>query len=203
MDQLQEAFFEQLYERWFPKLFRYISAAVSDSHAAEEIVQDTFLTALGKLDLLAQAEHPERWLLKTAKNKTLHYFRDQATRRDRLRTLDDQVLPARPSQAITALEEGHQESLAQTHAVIRQTLRPEELSLLRQIALEGKSYQETAASLGCSLWACQKRMQRIRQKLRTALAGRDAAARTAPSPSPERREGQDVPGYFTPQKEPD
>ena len=202
MDQMQEAFFEQLYKNWFPKLFHYISAAVSDPHAAEEIVQDTFLSALGKLDLLAQAEHPERWLLKKAKNKTLHYFRDQATRRDRLRTLDDQVLPACPNQAITALEEGHQESLAQTHAVIRQTLRPEELSLLRQIALEGKSYQETAASLGCSLWACQKRMQRIRQKLRTALAGRDAAGAT-PSPPPERREGQDALWYFTPQKEPD
>ena len=74
MDQMQEAFFEQLYKNWFPKLFHYISAAVSYPHAAEEIVQDTFLSALGKLDLLAQAEHPERWLLKTAKTRPCTIF---------------------------------------------------------------------------------------------------------------------------------
>lgn len=73
MEHMQEAFFQQLYETWFPKLCRYVASAVHDPHAAEEIVQDTFLAALGNLALLIQAEYSERWLLKTAKYKTLHY----------------------------------------------------------------------------------------------------------------------------------
>lgn len=87
-----------------------------------------------------------------------------------------------------ALEDA--EALAETHALLRQVLKPEELRLLQRIAFEGKSYLDTAAELGCSLWACQKRMQRVRQKLRAALARQNQQA--APPPAPEeRREPQD------------
>lgn len=182
MDQMQEDFFQQLYETWFPKLCHYAASVVKDPHVAEEIVQDTFLAALGKLEGLSQAENPERWLLKTAKNKTLHYFRAQATRRKRLLSLEAEGIdPASPNAAILALEEAQQDTLEETYALIRTVLKPEELLLLHRIAIEGKSYHDTAAELGCSLWACQKRMQRIRKKLQPALAQQHREDGTAPA----------------------
>ena len=50
MDREKEAFFEQLYQQWFFKLLRYAGVAVKNHHVAEEIVQDTFLVALQKVD---------------------------------------------------------------------------------------------------------------------------------------------------------
>ena len=37
--------------------------------------------------------------------------------------------------------------------------------MLKRIAIERACYSDVAQELGISLWACQKRMQRIRQKL--------------------------------------
>ena len=45
-------------------------------------------------------------------------------------------------------------------------LSPEEVALLRMVALEKLGHQAAAERLGLSLWSCQKRMQRIRKKLR-------------------------------------
>ena len=48
-------------------------------------------------------------------------------------------------------------------------MKEEEQQLLRKIAWEEKSYETAAEELGLSLWACQKRMQRLRRKIRKAL----------------------------------
>mgnify|MGYP001624421429 FL=1 len=52
---------------------------------------------------------------------------------------------------------------------IQNTLSHEELSLLKSIVLEQKPYIEVSKELGISIWACQKRMQRIRKKLLMAF----------------------------------
>ena len=77
MDREKEAFFDQLYQQWFFKLLRYAGVAVKNHHVAEEIVQDTFLVALQKVDYLFASEEPGRWLKQTVKYKILHYFREQ------------------------------------------------------------------------------------------------------------------------------
>ena len=102
---------------------------------AEEIVQETFLAAVPKIEELAAGEHPERWLIQTAKYKALHVLREQARQRAK-------------------------------NTVLEALLSPEEVALLRMVALEKLGHQAAAERLGLSLWSCQKRMQRIRKKLR-------------------------------------
>ena len=58
------------------------------------------------------------------------------------------------------------ESLLQT---IRQVLTEEEWTLLRRITLEKASYKTVSEELGLTVWTCQKRVQRIREKLRQEL----------------------------------
>ena len=101
MDQTQRALLSTLYERWYGVLHRYAQWAVGDALLAEEIVQETFLAAVPKIEELAAA-----------------------------------------------------------------LLSPEEVALLRMVALEKLGHQAAAERLGLSLWSCQKRMQRIRKKLR-------------------------------------
>lgn len=58
------------------------------------------------------------------------------------------------------------ESLLQ---VIRENLTEEEWVLLRRITLEKASYKTVAEELGLTVWTCQKRIQRIREKLRQCM----------------------------------
>ena len=60
MDQTQRALLSTLYERWYGVLHRYAQWAVGDALLAEEIVQETFLAAVPKIEELAAGEHPER-----------------------------------------------------------------------------------------------------------------------------------------------
>ena len=65
----QEEFFTVLYREYFNQIKLYAMAHISDPHRAEEIAQDTFHTAVEKIDTLMKADEPIRWLKRTAKNK--------------------------------------------------------------------------------------------------------------------------------------
>ena len=152
MDQTQRALLSTLYERWYGVLHRYAQWAVGDALLAEEIVQETFLAAVPKIEELAAGEHPERWLIQTAKYKALHVLREQARQRAKNTVLEESL--AAPD---------HAGQLWEKAAAL---LSPEEVALLRMVALEKLGHQAAAERLGLSLWSCQKRMQRIRKKLR-------------------------------------
>ena len=145
MDQTQRALLSTLYERWYGVLHRYAQWAVGDALLAEEIVQETFLAAVPKIEELAAGEHPERWLIQTAKYKALHVLREQARQRAKNTVLEESL--AAPDQ-------------------LGQWEDREYAGQLRMVALEKLGHQAAAERLGLSLWSCQKRMQRIRKKLR-------------------------------------
>lgn len=170
MNKEQRAFFDELYSVWFPKLCWYTLSAVKNHYVAEELVQDTFLVAMQKVDQLMAAEAPERWLKQTVKYKMLHYFRAQKQEQKWLVSLAEEgTAEPRAPDLLEQAEESEEETLARTKDLIRRSLKDEEWRLLQKVALEGKSYQQAAEELEISLWACQKRMQRIREKIRKIL----------------------------------
>ena len=52
---------------------------------------------------------------------------------------------------------------------IQQVLPPEDYQLLRLRYMENWQYVQLAEKFGITVWACRKRLQRIRQKLREAF----------------------------------
>lgn len=68
--------------------------------------------------------------------------------------------------AVLASEDAHAPSVFEIIEEIRQTLSADEWDLLRKIALEKVPYKDAAAELGITIWTYQKRVQRIREKLR-------------------------------------
>ena len=161
MDQTQRALLSTLYERWYGVLHRYAQWAVGDALLAEEIVQETFLAAVPKIEELAAGEHPERWLIQTAKYKALHVLREQARQRAKNTVLEESL--AAPDQLGQWEDREYAGQLWEKAAAL---LSPEEVALLRMVALEKLGHQAAAERLGLSLWSCQKRKQRSRKKLR-------------------------------------
>lgn len=160
----EKEFFDALYTRFFPDVYRYTQAIVQDPSVAEEVAQDVFLTALLHLDELLAAEQPKRWLLKTAKYKCMHVFRSRAQWKKWMIPWEDLGREPTAQDHLGQVEE--REALHQAKARIQSLLTEEELTLVQLVALEEKSYQAAAQALGITVAACQKRMQRIRKKLR-------------------------------------
>ena len=159
MDQTQRALLSTLYERWYGVLHRYAQWAVGDF--GRRNCSGNFLAAVPKIEELAAGEHPERWLIQTAKYKALHVLREQARQRAKNTVLEESL--AAPDQLGQWEDREYAGQLWEKAAAL---LSPEEVALLRMVALEKLGHQAAAERLGLSLWSCQKRMQRIRKKLR-------------------------------------
>lgn len=56
-------------------LFRYALASVRDPSAAEDLVQDTFVAAIGALDSFAQRSSERTWLIGILRHKIQDHFR--------------------------------------------------------------------------------------------------------------------------------
>lgn len=164
----QDEFFTALYHDHFNQVKIYALGFVSDPNLAEEIAQDTFHTAMEKIEDVMKAEMPIKWLKTTAKNKAYNEQRTRQRHLKRYLSLDDPDTPEPSSAAcvedsvIARDEEAQRPSVGET---VQQALTPAEITLLKQVALERRPYLEVSEELGISLWTCQKRMQRIRGKL--------------------------------------
>lgn len=163
----QEDFFTDLYRKYFNQIKMYALCLISDPYRAEEIAQDTFHTAMEKIDDVMAADEPIRWLKITAKNKVRNEQRTRQRYLKRFLSLDSTEMPeiASPVSVEQTVLEHEEQGRVPILETVRQTLTSEEVTLLRQVVLERKSHMEVAQEHGISLWACQKRIQRIRGKL--------------------------------------
>ena len=161
-----DVFLENLYRTYFPMLCKYAACALEQPELAEEVVQDAFHEAVQHIDILIKHPNPGGWLKLTVKNKIAHARRDMNRYMLRFISLEacsvyenkiPPVVDSLPQQA---------ESLLQA---IQKVLTEEEWQLLRRVTLERASYKTVSKELALTVWTCQKRVQRIREKLRAAL----------------------------------
>lgn len=86
--------FEALVSPHLETLFRMAYRLVRNTHDAQDLVQDTCITACGNLAALAQTDSPLSWLLRVQHNR----FIDTQRRRER-----SPVVPADDTQDLAAL----------------------------------------------------------------------------------------------------
>ena len=75
MDLSKEKEIENLYESFRKPLLRFISHKVSDTHSAEEILNDVFFKAANSIDTLKEKTKVKSWLYKIASNQIIDYYR--------------------------------------------------------------------------------------------------------------------------------
>ena len=151
---------EDLYRKMYCPLFEYARSTLPNDSLAEEAVQDTFRVACQKPEALWESPNPEGWLVKTLKNVI---YNTVSSRTMALRLLKDYI-HLRVSEISAS---GDLEEIEIQYGDIAES---EELKLLKEMALEGKSYLEMAQERGISVVACRKRMQRAREFLRKKFA---------------------------------
>lgn len=160
----QDVFFESLYKTHFNSLLNYAKAQLHDRFGAEEVVQDTFYTALQQLEEVRRHENPQAYLFRVLKYKIREYRRSRNRCLKLFLALDYNVLPEVP-----APSNSYPVSVSGILETARDTLTEEEWYIFRRFVLGGAGHLKISQELGISVWASQKRLERIRKKLLAVL----------------------------------
>lgn len=170
--------FDVLFDRWAPRLLRYLERMVSDTATAEELVQETFLRVYRARERYAAESRFSTWLYRIATNLALNELRRPRRKRQHAST-DDPEAPLeladlRPAPDVVA------------HARVAARELERELSKLPERqrmalwlgAVEGHSYAEVASMLETTEKSVKALVHRARATLsaRLSLAPQRAVA---------------------------
>ena len=160
-----EAAFRTLYRAYVRPVYWLAHGVLHDPAEAEEVTQETFVVAWGKLDgldLIGDSLLP--WLVTICRFQAANRVR--ALRRERERTAATEEEPASPhdveQEVVTA---------ALADAVLRATEGLSELdrAVFRLCATEGRGYEEAAHQLGVTHATVRNRLSRVRRRLRLVV----------------------------------
>ncbi len=152
---------ETLLARHEGPLFQFLVGMLRDHHLAEDVLQETFVRALERLDGV-DGEHLRGWLFTVAYHQAL-------LARRRLR--------ARPAAALSAADEPAEKRAGPAELAARrddarrvgnllERLPAAQREVIRQRVFEGKRFREIAAALGCPLNTALARMHEGLKRLR-------------------------------------
>ena len=173
----RDAAFRELVRRYERPVFSLIFRMVRDRELAEDLAQDTFIKVLNHIDRYRPEFKLSSWLFKIANNVAIDHLRKRhvdtismdgsphATSATEIEATSFDVSVAQE----TPLEELESRELgtAIERAIAR--LRPEYRSCIMLRHVEGRSYEEIAATLDLPLGTVKTYIHRARHQLRDAL----------------------------------
>ncbi len=154
---------ETLYRELGPALLSYLRRRLADRHAAEDLLQETFLQAARRLERVSQAVSPRAWLYTIARRVAATGLR----RRRRTEPLPDDVAAETPADdpRLTQVRA----AIAELPGTVRETL---ELRLRCEL-----TYEEIAAVLSIPVGTVRSRLHLALQRLRAATRETDEPQR--------------------------
>jgi RNA polymerase sigma-70 factor, ECF subfamily len=173
----QESAFRELVRRYDRPVFSLIYRMVRDRETAEDLAQDTFIKVLNHIDKYSPEFKLSSWLFKIANNVAIDHLRKR-----RLDTISMDGSPhARTASEVEAtsfdvsvrqespLEELESRELGSSIERAIAKLRPEYRSCIMLRHVEGRSYEEIAATLDLPLGTVKTYIHRARHELRREL----------------------------------
>lgn len=149
-----------LYKENYQDLLDYASVLVGPSHP-EDLVHDTFLLALTKIDVVKSRDNPVGWLIRTMQNLAKHEIRE---RRVLSFTGGSQAEYDRDDCTAPSFE-----SAIDFRVSCQKYLGAEDWDLLYQYYCCGQTSQALAKQLGISESACRMRVLRAKRTLAKKL----------------------------------
>jgi len=175
----REPAFRELVRRYERPVFSLVFRMVRDRELAEDLSQDAFIKVLNHIDRYSPEFKFSSWLFKIANNVAIDHLRR--------RRLDTIIMDGSPHastasevEATTLNLESEQESALdeleakELGSAIEQAiakLRPEYRACIMLRHVEGRSYEEIAATLDLPLGTVKTYIHRARHELRKALEG--------------------------------
>ncbi|MBM3476387.1 MAG: sigma-70 family RNA polymerase sigma factor [Armatimonadetes bacterium] len=157
--------FTRLVERYDGRLRRYVRRLGAEESAAEDVLQEVWLSAYRTLRRVHDAEALPAWMYSIARHKALNWMRRQGRQPDALQ-VSDEVLEAVPDAGeppdLTA-----DEAEAVRRCLGKISVPHRDVLLLR--FFEEMPYEQVAAVMGCSVGTVRSRLHYAKRALRRAM----------------------------------
>lgn len=159
-----ERAFGDLFDRHSTAVYRFAYSLTHDNTEAQELVQETFVTAWKKLaDIRLAGDSMLPWLIVTTRNHALNRRR-AIGRRHEVMPIDEHIA-VRGSIEQHAELQRHRDELDWVFEAVRK-LSPTDQRIVELCLYDGRSYKEAALQLGLSVHNVTKRVERSRTRLR-------------------------------------
>ena len=151
----QKEIIGQLMRQYAPLMVQLTFRRTGDPQLAEELVQETFLTACKKADIVCSHEKPLAWLYQALQYLTMKETNKACHRREQ------------SSEDLQDL--GAADDPPAFHEILPRNLTTEERRILILRFEHRLSHREIAEALGISEAACRKQVSRALQKCRISI----------------------------------
>lgn len=147
------------------RVFRYAYRKLGNQEDALDAMQDTFVAAFRGMDRLPEEEaRRDSWLFGVAANKVADSLRARYRHRERTGSLPEEV----PSREDTEAAATARHQAAQVRRALEAIPEPYR-ETLQLVTIDGLTYAEAAATLGCPVGTVRSRIAKGRDLLRRAL----------------------------------
>jgi len=163
------AAFELLVRRHLRAAYAVALGVTGSDADAEDVVQESFVTALQRLDDCRDPQRFSAWLMRIVRNRSLNYVRDEG-RRSAL-SLDDVTVRSKDSPSLDAERSQLREHLMEEIEHLTRLQR----GVLLLHDLEGYRHREVAEALGISEVSSRVHLLAARRALKARLTGRYSA----------------------------
>ena len=175
----RETAFRELIRRYERPVFSLVYRMVRDRTAAEDLAQETFVNVLNHIDRYVPEFKFSSWLFKIANNLAIDHLRKKQLPTVSIDGAPDATTAAQieatsfelASHAESALDELEARELGGAIERAIAALRPEYRACIMLRHVEGRSYEEIAATLDLPLGTVKTYIHRARHELRRALEG--------------------------------
>jgi len=155
-----------VYKRYYKAMYNTSLRIVKDSAEAEDVMQESFLSAFTKLDSYSGEATFGSWLKRIVVNNSISSY----NKRNRLKEddLDDTLYKLEEDQGITECDTNHLEvqRVLQTMNHLKENYR---MALTLNL-IEGYDYEEMSDILGISYANCRTTVSRAKESLRKKLS---------------------------------
>ena len=157
--------FREIYDNYYEPVKTFIVKMVSDSWAADDLTQDTFIKIQANLPALRDHLKIRPWIFRIARNVCLDHFRSRETKDSPLKLRSDLITAIQPVAQLQI--EQHQMSRC-VKDKIHMLSEPHRVALILFDTLEF-SHQEIAETLGITVGNVKVRLHRARKALKEIL----------------------------------
>lgn len=155
----------EVYNRYYKAMYNTAYRIVKDSYNAEDIMQESFLTAFSKLNTLKEAQVFGAWLKRIVVNNSIADYNKKA--KENTIALDDVIYKIEDDNGLDEEDLGSikiKEILEQL-----KTLKPNYSIGLTLHLIEGYDYEEISGIMNISYANCRTLISRAKESLRQKL----------------------------------
>ena len=162
--------FEELVSRYHQKVFTVILGLLRSREDALEVAQETFFRAYRKIHSFQGDSSFYTWIYRIAVNLAIDAQRRQKRNPLDFRESMDGVLEAQNEVAKDPFADVHDRQLREKLIKAINDLTPEHKAVIVLRTIEGLSYKDIGAILGCSEGTVMSRLHYARKKLQEKLS---------------------------------